>query len=198
MNRFLRISILTVLTVCCVNTFAQDETEFNFSQRPIIKLLAPTSSGGPITTTKTATVGTVSLTVTPSRTGQQNQVIANSLRLYGGNITITDEAKMIVKIVFNLAVDKWNMTISKGNITNGSGSKIKIWQGREREIELKAISNTQIKSIVVTSTSTDGIDEVSSFNLQRKEEPMYNLAGQRVDKQYKGLVIQNGRKFLKQ
>lgn len=198
MNKFLQISILTVLVACCVNTFAQDETEFNFSQRPIIKLLAPSSSGGPITSTKTATVGTVSLTVTPSHASQQNQIIANSLRLYGGNITIKDETKMIVKIVFNLALDRWNMTIYKGNITNGNNSKIKIWQGREREVELKAISNTQIKSIVVTTTSTDGIDEVSIFNLQDKEAPMYNLAGQRVDTQYKGLVIQNGRKFLKQ
>jgi len=26
--------------------------------------------------------------------------------------------------------------------------------------------------------------------------PMYNLAGQRVDAQFKGVVIQNGRKFM--
>jgi len=26
---------------------------------------------------------------------------------------------------------------------------------------------------------------------------MYNLAGQRVDKSYKGIVIQNGRKFIR-
>lgn len=27
-------------------------------------------------------------------------------------------------------------------------------------------------------------------------QPMYNLSGQRVDKNYKGVVIQNGKKFI--
>lgn len=31
---------------------------------------------------------------------------------------------------------------------------------------------------------------------KNKNAPIYNLAGQRVDKNYKGVVIQNGKKFI--
>lgn len=31
---------------------------------------------------------------------------------------------------------------------------------------------------------------------KNENAPIYNLAGQRVDKNYKGVVIQNGKKFI--
>ena len=43
-----------------------------------------------------------------------------------------------------------------------------------------------------TGISTVAVDGVLDLNA-----PMYNLAGQRVDKSYKGIVIQNGKKVIK-
>ncbi|MBR5688407.1 MAG: carboxypeptidase regulatory-like domain-containing protein [Prevotella sp.] len=43
---------------------------------------------------------------------------------------------------------------------------------------------------------TTGIDTVSTDMLDQNA-PMYNTAGQRVQKSYKGVVIQNGKKFIK-
>jgi hypothetical protein len=32
--------------------------------------------------------------------------------------------------------------------------------------------------------------------VENENAPIYNLAGQRVDKSFKGVVIQNGKKFI--
>ena len=51
---------------------------------------------------------------------------------------------------------------------------------------------------LVRATGTDAINYVSTDNkLQVNENaPIYNLAGQQVSKNYKGVVIQNGKKFI--
>ena len=41
-----------------------------------------------------------------------------------------------------------------------------------------------------------GINEVSNGTVN-ENAPIYNLAGQRVGKDYKGVVVQNGKKFIK-
>ena len=45
--------------------------------------------------------------------------------------------------------------------------------------------------------STTGIHNVERDNVNTANEPSYNLAGQRVSKDYKGIIIQNGKKFIK-
>lgn len=47
-----------------------------------------------------------------------------------------------------------------------------------------------------TPGSTDGISSIES-NASAKSTATYNLAGQQVSDSYKGIVIQNGKKFLK-
>lgn len=46
------------------------------------------------------------------------------------------------------------------------------------------------------TTGTTGISEVSTTATVAANAPIYNLAGQKVTKSYKGVVIQNGRKFV--
>ena len=41
-----------------------------------------------------------------------------------------------------------------------------------------------------------GIGTIKANNTWNADAPMYNLSGQKVDKSYKGIVIQNGRKFV--
>ena len=45
--------------------------------------------------------------------------------------------------------------------------------------------------------STTGIHNVERENVNTANAPSYNLAGQRVSKNYKGIIIQNGKKFIK-
>lgn len=50
---------------------------------------------------------------------------------------------------------------------------------------------------IISIDTTTGIDNLNAESKTLNEnEPMYNLAGQRVDKIYKGVVIQNGKKFI--
>lgn len=45
--------------------------------------------------------------------------------------------------------------------------------------------------------SSTGIDSVEGVNGVDKNAPMYNIAGQRVGRDYKGIIIQNGRKIIR-
>ena len=51
---------------------------------------------------------------------------------------------------------------------------------------------------IISIDTTTGIDNLNAENKTLNDNaPMYNLAGQRVSKSYKGVVIQNGKKFIK-
>ena len=52
-----------------------------------------------------------------------------------------------------------------------------------------------IDNIKVEKTGTTQIDSVNTI-IDNENAPMYNLSGQRVDKNYKGIVIQRGKKFM--
>ena len=52
-----------------------------------------------------------------------------------------------------------------------------------------------INIIKVEKNTTEGINTVATETINANA-PMYNLAGQRVGKNYKGVVIQNGKKFI--
>ena len=50
---------------------------------------------------------------------------------------------------------------------------------------------------IISIDTTTGIDNLNAENKTLNDNaPMYNLAGQRVSKSYKGVVIQNGKKFI--
>lgn len=53
-------------------------------------------------------------------------------------------------------------------------------------------------NVIAEGSVADGINQINSDNADKASvnAPMYNLAGQRVDKSYKGVVIQNGKKFI--
>lgn len=50
---------------------------------------------------------------------------------------------------------------------------------------------------IISIDETTGINNLNAeSNTLEEDAPMYNLAGQRVGKEYKGVVIQNGKKFI--
>ena len=52
-------------------------------------------------------------------------------------------------------------------------------------------------SINIISIKKNVPDAIENIEVAKNENaPIYNLAGQRVDKNYKGVVIQNGKKFI--
>lgn len=62
---------------------------------------------------------------------------------------------------------------------------------------LNGDGNVTLTKVTLKPATTNGIlNAKMSTSANDKDAPMYNLAGQRVSSSYKGVVIQNGRKFL--
>lgn len=60
-----------------------------------------------------------------------------------------------------------------------------------------ASNNTNAKiHVAVMAASTTGISNISAEEASKQTE-VYNLSGQRVDASYKGIVVRNGRKYLR-
>jgi hypothetical protein len=80
-----------------------------------------------------------------------------------------------------------------------SDDKINVtWTGDKNSVEFKTPGHqVRVKKITVTLKSEPaGIKEVNNGTVN-ENAPIYNLAGQCVGKDYKGVVIQNGKKFIK-
>lgn len=54
------------------------------------------------------------------------------------------------------------------------------------------------RRIILGTNAATGIDEIDGVPVLNIDAPMYNVMGQQVDKTYKGVVIQNGHKFMLQ
>ena len=82
------------------------------------------------------------------------------------------------------------VTISSDNITA-------TWKGDAKTASFTAAKKqVRIKKFTITLKETSaGITDIND-NSNDDTRPMYNLSGQRVDKTYKGVDIQNGKKFI--
>lgn len=56
---------------------------------------------------------------------------------------------------------------------------------------------TVVKEVEVLEIVSDGTASIMASKAVKADDVMYNLAGQRVDASYKGVVIQNGKKRMK-
>jgi len=100
-----------------------------------------------------------------------------------------DNGTVVMNTEFSSVVDANNVV--KPEFLNEQGSVVKITKIADLEIE--AIGSSTPTDIVPNKTS--GINTIKAAD-QNADAPMYNLAGQKVDKSYKGVVIQNGRKIF--
>lgn len=57
-------------------------------------------------------------------------------------------------------------------------------------------SSTGPKDFFAFGGETTGINNISANGIDEEETPLFNLAGQRVNKSYKGVVVKNGKKFV--
>ncbi len=69
------------------------------------------------------------------------------------------------------------------------------YTGKAGKIYLSPDGGINIYDIKVTSSTLTSITSITTPSSE-KESAVYNLAGQQVNKDYKGVVIQNGKKFL--
>lgn len=79
-----------------------------------------------------------------------------------------------------------------------SNDKVTVtWTGDAKTTSFTA-AKKQVRIKKFTITLKDTPNEITGINVESNNnaQPMYNLSGQRVDKNYKGVVIQNGKKFI--
>ena len=130
-----------------------------------------------------------------------------SYRLYkNATTTITSSAANITNVVFVCDTYKANGKSFLGDGFDSSmagltvsADKINVtWTGDKNSVEFKTPGHqVRVKKITVTlKNDPTGINEVNNGTVN-ENAPIYNLAGQRVGKDYKGVVIQNGKKFIK-
>ena len=117
-----------------------------------------------------------------------------------------------VKLTIEETTDKKGNPVKKFYVVDGD-KKVQIYNGfhldaykdmafdAEKEYNVVGIVASVYKEvpsiniIKVEKNTTEGINTVATETINANA-PMYNLAGQRVGKNYKGVVIQNGKKFI--
>lgn len=62
---------------------------------------------------------------------------------------------------------------------------------------LRAKNGITVKDYLTAGTITTGINGITANGTLDTSKPMYNLGGARVSKSYRGVVIQNGKKYVK-
>jgi len=87
-------------------------------------------------------------------------------------------------VIGTFRVDGAKLTSYTYNYTGTGAAKIYIYSIK---------SGINVYDIKVTGTS--GIDNITA-TVENADAPVYNLAGQRVSKDTKGILIQNGKKFV--
>ena len=188
MNKILRFAFVAAFAAVSSLSFAQKTVTFE----------AGKDLGTGLTVEKEGVTITLSL-------GVLNE--SHSYRLYkGATTTIGSSSTNIINVAF--ICDKFKSG-KKTYLGDGfdssmtgltiSDDKINVtWSGDNKLVAFETPNHqVRVKKITVTLKSDPaGIKEVSNGTVN-ENTPIYNLAGQRVGKDYKGVVVQNGKKFIK-
>lgn len=123
----------------------------------------------------------------------------------GSDIVISKSDKKITKITFTAPVvgskGAGDFKASVGTLTMDKKTRDWTWTGEADEVTFTVYRKTTesnvclcFSDITVNPSSTTGINGVAVDNA--KNGVRYNLAGQRVNESYKGVVIENGKKMI--
>lgn len=209
MNRILRFAFVAALTAVSSLSFAQNTVTFELSSAESYKQFglagqsSQTSNDGDFTEDKSVTSGDVKLTVSTSGGKTANRMWEGSLRMYGGTLTVESANDNIVKVVYAVSFNNWDESNNVDNqklkmTSEKEGKKVfkfYNWTGVSKKVVLN-VKKAFLRSVTITTVSATGIKNVQTIEVNEKA-PIYNLAGQRVSKDYKGVVIQNGKKFVR-
>ena len=209
MNRILRFAFVAAFAAVSSLSFAQSTVTFELSSAESYKQFglagqsSQTSNDGDFTEEKSVTSGDVKLTVSTSGVKTANRMWKGSLRMYGGTLTVESANDNIVKVVYAVSFNNWdennNVNEQKLKMTSEKDGKnvykFYNWTGVSKKVVLN-VKKAFLRSVTITTVSATGIKNVQTIEVNEKA-PIYNLAGQRVSKDYKGVVIQNGKKFVR-
>lgn len=209
MNRILRFAFVAALTAVSSLSFAQSTVTFELSSAESYKQFglagqsSQTSNDGDFTEEKSVTSGDVKLTVSTSGVKTANRMWKGSLRMYGGTLTVESANDNIVKVVYAVSFNNWDESNNVNEqklkmISEKDGKnvyKFYNWTGVSKKVVLN-VKKAFLRSVTITTVSAAGIKNVQTIEVN-ENAPIYNLAGQRVSKEYKGVVIQNGKKFVR-
>ena len=209
MNKILRFAFVAVFAAVSSLSFAQKTVTFELSSAESYKQFglagqsSQTSKDGDFTEDKSVTSGDVKLTVSTSGGKTANRMWKGSLRMYGGTLTVESANDNIVKVVYAVFFDNWDESNNVDNknlemTSEKEGTKVfkfYNWTGVSKKVVLN-VKKAFLRSVTITSVTAAGIKNVQTIEVN-ENAPIYNLAGQRVDKDYKGVVVQNGKKFIK-
>ena len=133
-------------------------------------LMVPEGQG--IITVETQTYGTTAVAVQVGTDAPQ---------------TITSGSQEETNVSYTVAQDSYVYLYTTNNSSAAVGTRA-----------MAAPTNgAKIFSVKVKQMSPTGINSVEGVNGVDKNAPMYNIAGQRVGRDYKGIIIQNGRKIIR-
>jgi len=101
----------------------------------------------------------------------------------GGTIVMNTEFSSIVG----------DNNVVKSEYLSDQGSVVKI--DKIADLEIEAVGSSTPTDIVPDKSGT-GINTIKATEKNDANAPIFNLAGQKVDKNQKGILIQNGKKFV--
>ena len=191
MNKTLRLILTIAFTAISSFSFAQKKVVISSEE------LQGPKAGEDISINKDG------ITITMSNGAMNNKF---SYRLYQkATMTITSANYNMTNIIIECDTHK---SEEKGFLADGfadnmegvtvSSDKVTVtWTGDTKTTSFTA-AKKQVRIKKFTITLKDIPNDITGINVESNNnaQPMYNLSGQRVDKNYKGVVIQNGKKFI--
>lgn len=175
MNKILRYSLVSLLTLFFGTAMAQTTFNFNEDYKSLFPTLPGVSSSdshdGDFNEPTTCTLDGISVTVSPLSSGTNANRIWTStprLRMYSGTLTIAAEGKTITSIEFNCG--KWNAgnTADKGELATEGNSAT--WTGSANSIVVTIAGNTQMNSLTVY------VDGEGPIDITNTPETAYTVA----------------------
>lgn len=157
------------------------------------------------------TIGSTTVTVN-LESNSSTEALLNHLR--EGNVTVNTSRyggfEQVGSFPWSLPTNNTQITTQPGDVILYNGNQLVMFFGSNswsytRLGRISGLSNSQLSallnvascSIVLSLPSTTSIKEIKEEVAFNSTQPMYNLAGQRVDASYQGIVVQNGRKYNK-
>ena len=206
MVKNLRFIFASLLMLLCGTVSAQ--TVFDFDANGVTLLGLPGesdsngSTDGDITKSKTATIGDYSITVSAAAEGAKdpNRLwnASPKLRMYSGTLTIESSKDNMKSILFTLhnqsSKAKWGATntVDVGSI-DATAKTSATWTGDAKKVIITIGSNTQIKSITISSEGGQVTPpEIQEVNVAKALEIINGLAdGATTTDEYKvkGFVV---------
>ncbi len=190
MNRILRYAFVAALATVSTFTFAQSKTV----------TISAAELQGAKGLKENVSVTKDGITLAIDKGVMDNKY---AYRIYkGSTLTVSSSVGNMLKIEMECDTYGDNAYLADGfdaleGLTISENKVNATWQGDAASVAFKTSKHqVRVKSATITlKDDPTGIENVAAA-ADNEDAPIYNLAGQRVSKDYKGVVVRNGKKFV--